>query len=226
MLRAKGITIGAAMVVMMFILCLPTKSYAWWSLGIGTSHGHGVDHGRGWDRDHHHYYGHPYFGLHVSLLPQECYTVWSGGIRYYYCDGYYYRHDRVDYVVVNPPVGAVLTSVPVTYQPVLINGTTYYTNNGAYYIYTSSGYQVVPPPVVNQQQVLQAPTVAQQAQPVAATQVTATADDNYFTVNIPNDKGGYNQVTLKRSANGFVGPQGEFYPSFPSVSQLKAMYVK
>ena len=49
---------------------------------------------------------------------------------------------------------------------------------------------------------------------------------NIFTVNIPNDKGGYSAVVIKKSGNGFVGPQGEFYPDFPKVSQLKIMYGK
>jgi hypothetical protein len=48
--------------------------------------------------------------------------------------------------------------------------------------------------------------------------------DNVITVNIPNNKGGYSAVTLTRSGNGFIGPQGEYYPGFPKVSQLKLMY--
>jgi len=47
-----------------------------------------------------------------------------------------------------------------------------------------------------------------------------------MTVNIPNDHGGYTPVVIKRTANGFIGPQGEFYPQFPKVSQLKVMYGK
>ncbi len=49
---------------------------------------------------------------------------------------------------------------------------------------------------------------------------------NEFTVNIPNNHGGYTAVVIKRSGNGFTGPQGEFYPEFPKVSQLKIMYGK
>ena len=33
---------------------------------------------------------------------------------------------------------------------------------------------------------------------------------NEFTVNIPNDHGGYTAVVIKRSGNGFKGPQGEY----------------
>ena len=52
------------------------------------------------------------------------------------------------------------------------------------------------------------------------------AQPSEFTVNIPNDHGGYTAVIIKRSGNGFTGPQGEFYPEFPKVSQLRVMYGK
>ena len=60
------------------------------------------------------------------------------------------------------------------------------------------------------------------------TQVPAPPVDqqNEFTVNIPNDHGGYTTILIKRSRNGFTGPQGEFYPEFPTVSQLKIIYGK
>lgn len=47
-----------------------------------------------------------------------------------------------------------------------------------------------------------------------------------FTVNIPNSKGGYTAITLKRSGSGYTGPQGEYYSDFPKVEQLRAMYGK
>jgi hypothetical protein len=56
--------------------------------------------------------------------------------------------------------------------------------------------------------------------------IIGPAQPDVFTVNIPNEHGGYTAVIIKRSANGFVGPQGEFYPEFPKVSQLKIMYGK
>jgi hypothetical protein len=181
-----------------------------------------------WDRDRHHgysyrhespyYHAHPYFGLHVSLLPREHFSVSIGGSRYYYSQGYYYFRDRDDYVIVNPPLGAVATTIPPGYQPVVINGITYYSNNGVYYLYTPQGYQVVPQP-----------TTILQSVPV--TQIVTTDDsprriDNFFTVNIPNDRGGYTAVAIKKTDKGYVGPQGEFYAEFPKVDQLKLMYAK
>ena len=61
--------------------------------------------------------------------------------------------------------------------------------------------------------------------PVSQAPATANNDD-VFTINIPNSKGSYTPVILKRAGNGFTGPQGEFYPEFPRVEQLKVMYGK
>jgi hypothetical protein len=44
------------------------------------------------------------------------------------------------------------------------------------------------------------------------------------TVNVPTQSGGYTSVVLKRSGNGWVGPQGEYYDQIPSEDQLQAMY--
>lgn len=158
---------------------------------------HGHDHG----------HSHATFGFNFSFWPD----------RYYYHPHVIY-YPEPDYVVVSPP----------SYQPIMVNGVTYYLNNGTYYLYTDYGYQTVPPPV----QVVQIPsTVVNQSAPaVVITQsvsATTSADtEGSFVVNIPNDKGGYTAVTIKKSGNGFVGPQGEFYSEFPKVSQLKIMYGK
>ena len=78
---------------------------------------------------------------------------------------------------------------------------------------------IQPPPVVDNE----APSAA----PVITT-VGAPASDTSgsFTINIPNNKGGYTAVLLRKSGNGFIGPQGEFYPEFPKVSQLEVIYGK
>lgn len=60
------------------------------------------------------------------------------------------------------------------------------------------------------------------------TQINAppVAFPEQFTVNIPNKDGSYTAVVIRKSGNGFVGPQGEFYPEFPKVFQLEIMYGK
>lgn len=44
------------------------------------------------------------------------------------------------------------------------------------------------------------------------------------TVNIPNSQGGYTAIVIQESDNGYVGPNGERYSQFPTVSQLQAAY--
>jgi len=53
---------------------------------------------------------------------------------------------------------------------------------------------------------------------------TTTYAGDSVTVNVPNSNGGYTAVVLKRSGNGYVGPQGEYYDQIPTTAQLQAMY--
>jgi hypothetical protein len=66
-----------------------------------------------------------------------------------------------------------------------------------------------------------APVVVAQPAPVVP---STTYSGDSVTVNVPNSNGGYTAVVLKRSGNGFVGPQGEYYDQVPSTEQLQAMY--
>jgi hypothetical protein len=50
------------------------------------------------------------------------------------------------------------------------------------------------------------------------------ADGNSFTVNVPNDEGGYTAIVITQSGDGYTGPQGEYYANFPSVPQLQTVY--
>lgn len=207
----KKIIAGLSMgFLTMALLTFPQPSYAFW--GIGVSVGGGYHHD---DHGFYRWHDHPRWGLHIHVLPAGYISVWTGGARYYYYDGLYYTYAGYgDYVLVNPPVGAYVRTIPPDFQPVIINGSTYYTDNGIYYILTRRhGYKVVVAPVVYaqpQQVVVPAPVNAQDT----------------FPVNIPNNSGGFTSVVIRKSGNGFVGPQGEFYAQFPSVAQLKAMYGK
>ena len=204
-------------VLTLTLLAVPQLSYADWSIGIGIGDRHDD---RDFHRDDHRFYryhDHPHWGLHIHFLPAGYYTIWAGGVRYYYYDGLYYRYvGNGDYVIVEPPTGAVVTGIPSDFQPVIINGGTYYANNGIYYVYTRHGYRVVAAPVtVVQPAVVQAPPV-----------IPAPVAQDTFMVNVPNNNGGYTTVVIKKSGNGFVGPQGEFYSQFPTVAQLRVMYGK
>jgi len=201
------------------VMVLPSLSYADWSVGIGI----GDDHHDHWAH-HDGYYGwhdHPHWGYRYHYLPDGYFSLWVGGLRYYYYDGLYYSYVGGDYVVVAPPVGAVVSTIPSDFQPVVVNGMTYYVSSGTYYIYTPHGYRVVSAPMaVIQPPMVQTTVTVTQPAPVPA------VPEGSFVVNVPNSSGGYTPVTIIRSGAGFVGPQGEFYPDFPKVSQLRAMYGK
>jgi hypothetical protein len=150
------------------------------------------------------HHDHGYIGVNLG--------VWPGS--YYYGDPYYPYYADPYYA---PGYVVVQSS---SFQPVVVNGVTYYVNNGVYYLYTQYGYQAVATPAG-----VSAPVVQATAATVTAAPASANTDDS-ITLNIPNNKGGYTAVVLKRSGNGFVGPQGEFYSDFPKVSQLQVMYGK
>lgn len=184
----------------------PVSSYA-----DGPDHskdGHNQDSGHhdsgSHDSGHSHDGGHhdrSYVGIGFSVWPDN----------YNYSASYY------------PPEDAVLVAPPI-YQPVVVNGITYYVNDGTYYVYNGYSYQEVAPPVT----VVQQPVTVEQPPTVVDSQTTIApaVEDDTFTINIPNNKGGYTAVMLKKSGNGFIGPQGEFYPEFPKVSQLEVIYGK
>ena len=61
---------------------------------------------------------------------------------------------------------------------------------------------------------------------VAQTPPSVTYSGDTVTVNVPNSNGTFMAVVLKRSGNGYVGPQGEYYDQIPTTAQLQAMYGK
>ena len=169
--------------------------------------------------------------LIIVLCSSEAFA-WGGGRgSHYYRDGRWYRHGWLwfDTAVAALTIGALVDSIPPRYTTVVYGGVPYYYYDNAYYRpYPAGGYIVVPPPAVAQP-VMIAPEMAQPVVAAPVYQQTAPSQPQIpdtLTVNIPNSKGGYTAVMLKRSGNGFVGPQGEYYPEHPTVDQLKVLYGK
>ncbi|MFA5143437.1 MAG: DUF6515 family protein [Candidatus Omnitrophota bacterium] len=174
------------------------------------------------------YYYTPHYAPHgraMSNLPNDYIRLIMGGLEYYYWEGMFYRMMEGRYVIVSAPIGAVVTTIPQGSQPVIVDGIPYYNINGVTYMYTPQGYQVVPQPKTI---IIKNYTVEEKTSAPATTAkgTVASNSEESFTVNIPNSKGGYTAVTLKRSGNGFIGPQGEYYTEFPKIEQLKVMYGK
>ena len=172
----------------------------------------------------------------VSVISQDAYARGGGrggGGRYYWHGGRWYNNGWFwfDAGVTALTIGAVAASLPPAYATVYNGGVPYYYYDGVYFRPCPSGYVVVPAPAPATY-VVAAPAVTQPfvTAPVENTNIVQQASPatqgEYFTVNVPNYKGGYSPVTLTRSGTGFIGPQGEYYQEFPKIKQLKEMYGK
>ncbi len=191
-----------------------------------------------WDRDDHRGPSHEHSREHHSYprgelqlaLSDGFFSIFLGSSRFYVSEGIYYRRERQGYVVVDPPIGAVIREIPPYSRVMVINGVPYYTYNGVFYQYTPRGYMVIDQSALAPVTVMPVVQPAAAPAPVVVVQSPAPtpviSSDTSFTVNIPDAKGGYTSVIIQRSGNGFKGPQGEFYPEFPKVEQLKVMYAK
>ena len=188
--------------------------------------GHRDNGGGHWDNHHwdhrphyrprpYFYYPRPVYRPPAIIFRRPSLKIIIGSTRPVYYPDYVYRPAPVEYVVVPPPVGSIVASLPAGAQSVVIEGGTYYIKDGGYYRDTTSGYAVMPAP--------QAGGYGPQSNVLTTAQ--ANSDDG-VTVNVPDSKGGYVAVILHKSGDGYLGPQGEYYPSFPKVDQLQAMYVK
>ncbi len=168
---------------------------------------------RSHDRDHGYHRGHgrgyPPNSVVLSL-PHGHISFSFGRDRFYAADGRYYRRAPHGYVLVAPPIGAIVNSIPRDCIIQRRGSRVYYVYDGAYYVPVARGYQVVDAPDT---------MIVQNS-----SDLVPLTSPEVVTINIPNRLGKYTPVTLKKSGQGFVGPQGEFYAKFPTVEELKVVY--
>ncbi len=148
------------------------------------------------------------------------------GYRYEYHEGRFYRLGLFGAILdlVLPPRGIIVTYLPTGYRTIIVGRTTYYEYENVYYQPSPGGYTVVQPPVVVNQYV-SPPVVYAPSPTVAAPAVQPQSPaEGTVIVNVPTATMGTIAITLVRYANGFAGPQGEFYPAFPSTEELSARY--
>jgi hypothetical protein len=127
---------------------------------------------------------------------------YNQGSRYHYRDGRWYSRGWFgwEFAVAALTIGAIVESLPPQHSTIVVGNTPYYYDNTVYYRQLPDGaYVVVQPPALVSPQV---PT------------------SEMLTINVPNSRGGYTAVNLRRSGGGFVGPQGEYYPNTPSVEEM------
>ena len=171
-------------------------------------------------------------GAVVTAVPEGCQQVVVDGTLYYLINGVTYMRTGYGYQVV--PLPSVLVPRIVTTPPPLVVSAPPQTT-----IINVPAPATPPPPAVNvpvpspMPAPAKVPVVTAAPEPVPVTTVenTPAADaagmtNEVYVINIPNAKGTYTPVAIKRAGNGFTGPQGEFYTEFPRVEQLKLQYGK
>jgi len=138
---------------------------------------------------------------------------------YRYHDGRFYRpvwFGLFDVAIRVPPIGAIVTVLPVGHRTIIVGGITYYHYDNIYFAACPSGYIVVPEPVVNSNVLVVSPSVGQ----------PQIISGETVTINVPNSNGSYTPVTLMKQKDGYIGPQGEYYAGNPTLEQLKVLYGK
>jgi len=75
----------------------------------------------------------PRLGFSVGYLPYGYYPFYWDDYQYFYSQGLYYQFENDQYTVVEPPVGAEVSTLPPNAQSIVINGQQYYEVNGVYY---------------------------------------------------------------------------------------------
>jgi len=164
------------------------------------------------DRYHRiYYYPEDFASQQVIVLPSGFEPSSINRQTYYHSNGIFYQRQNQDFTNVPPPVGALASSLPSTYVEITAGGSHYWTNNGVYYKKVAGGYEVTsPPPGFEGVLVEQAPR-------------TVNGEDAII-VSIP-DENQFIEVKLIRSGDGYRGPQGEWYPEFPRIEQLREEYL-
>ena len=93
-------------------------------------------HGNTYYHYNHGYYGSyyaPRLGFSIGVLPYGYYPFYDDNDQYFYSSGLFYQFDNDQYTVVEPPVGAEVTTLPSNAQSIVINGQQYYEADGVYY---------------------------------------------------------------------------------------------
>jgi hypothetical protein len=99
------------------------------------------------DWGHSFYWSHYHPGVFLNVLPPGYFQFSIGGAPYYYYGGVYYAPQQNGYMVVAPPVGAVVPALPDGVETVVAGGSMLYYADGTFYAPVANGYQVVAPPM-------------------------------------------------------------------------------
>lgn len=84
-------------------------------------------------------------GWIIPHLPSAAFILSFGGMSYYYHEGLFYHPHRGAYVVVNPPIGMIVPTLPLGYSMVRVYNRDYFFYDNVYYEWAPqyNGYRVV-----------------------------------------------------------------------------------
>jgi hypothetical protein len=86
-------------------------------------------------------------GMNFGVLPSGYLSLSIGGQPCYYYQGVYYEPGPSGYVVVAPPLGAVVPELPPGAETMAVGPTVCYYAGGAFYVQDPQGFRVVQPPL-------------------------------------------------------------------------------
>ncbi len=143
--------------------------------------------------------------------------TWEG---FFYLEGLFYRQvEKHKYVVVDAPVGIVVPILPRGASMQSYDGVLVYNYKYIDYVQDPKGYRVIDRAERNS---LRHPSVSL----LPAVQPAPAGGPENYDIYVPNRDGSFTLVSLKKTGQGFVGPQGELYPEYPTVEKLKLLYEK
>lgn len=106
-------------------------------------------HYKHYKRGHHRWRpAHYHYGYRARHLPTNFIRISFGGLGFFYSDGIFYRPHDHGYVVAQPPIGAVVHSLPGTAVSLVFGGRNYYVAYDTYYLWDGPrrGYRIVANP--------------------------------------------------------------------------------
>lgn len=99
------------------------------------------------DRRGSYYWSRFHRGMMLNTLPEGYFQFNLGNAPYYYYGGVYYEQQPSGYVVVAPPLGAIVPALPPGAEAIAVPGAILYYGDGAFYAQVANGFQVVQPPM-------------------------------------------------------------------------------
>ena len=92
-------------------------------------------------------YIHPRRSRTIRVLTGGAIVIRNKRRSLHFGNGFFYRPYSGQYLIVRPPLGLRITSLPIGYRRIVFGSTPYYYSAGTFYTASGGGYIVASPPV-------------------------------------------------------------------------------